>query len=214
MKINTEAIIKAYNSGKSLNSIAKKFNTHATTIRRILLKNNIELRHDNRKAGLVYVEDGGRLIKWAKAQGRPVTKKELAKVIGTKRLSPSYFIKYPELGQYVITHEQNDLQIYTEKLYKWLQENNIPYKPNDRTKLKVSVTALLLDDYSDIVMILNIKPKCVSKKKYEQDMEEKLNRAYKTGTSIIWVKEEDFKNLDDLKKTLEFKRDVKRIHIK
>ena len=197
-----EKMITKYNNGDSLNSIAKDFHTYPTTIKRILEKRDVELRHDERKEGRLYVKDGEKLIEWAKAQKRLVTKAELAKVAGTKRLSPSYFIKYPELGQYVVTHEQNELQEYSQKLYNWLQKNNIPYKPNDRTKLKVSVTALLLGDYSDIVMQIAIKPKCVSLKKYSEDMIGRKNRAHEQDMRILFLHEEDFKDLDTLKERL------------
>jgi len=123
MELNSEEIIKAYNEGESLNAIAKKFHTYPTSIKRRLEKEGIELRHDIKKSGKHYVQDGEKLIEWAKAQGRPVTKLELAQVIGRKKLSPSYFEKYPELGQYIITREQNDIQKYSEKLYDWLQKN-------------------------------------------------------------------------------------------
>lgn len=123
MMLDRNEIIKAYNSGKSLTAIAKEFHTYATSIKRILEKESIELRHDIKKPGKLYVQDGEKLIEWAKAQGRPVTKLELAQVIGRKKLSPSYFEKYPELGQYIITREQNDIQKYSEKLYDWLQKN-------------------------------------------------------------------------------------------
>lgn len=129
MKIDYEAIIKAYNEGESMNSIARAFGTYTTTIKRILEKHNVELRHDTRVEGELYVKDGDKLIEWAKAQGRPVTKAELAKVIDRKKLSPSYFIKYPELGQYVQTRTQKSLESYINKLYSWLRENNISYKP-------------------------------------------------------------------------------------
>lgn len=197
-----EKMITKYNNGDSLNSIAKDFHTYPTTIKRILEKHDVELRHDERKEGRLYVKDGEKLIEWAKAQKRLVTKAELAKVAGTKRLSPSYFIKYPELGQYVVTHEQNELQEYSQKLYNWLQKNNIPYKPNDRTKLKVSVTALLLGDYSDVVLQIAIKPKCVSLKKYSEDMIGRKNRAHEQDMRILFLHEEDFKDLDTLKERL------------
>lgn len=197
-----EKMITKYNNGDSLNSIAKDFHTYPTTIKRILEKHDVELRHDERKEGRLYVKDGEKLIEWAKAQKRLVTKAELAKVAGTKRLSPSYFIKYPELGQYVVTHEQNELQEYSQKLYNWLQKNNIPYKPNDRTKLKVSVTALLLGDYSDVVLQIAIKPKCVSLKKYSEDMIGRKNRAHEQDMKILFLHEEDFKDLDTLKERL------------
>ena len=93
---NKEAkIIDAYNSGQSMNAIAKEFHTYPTSIRRILKRHNVKLRHDTRKKGELYVKDGEKLIEWAKAQGRLVTKDELAEVVGRKILSPSYFLKYP-----------------------------------------------------------------------------------------------------------------------
>lgn len=198
LKINTEELIKAYKNGQSLNSLASAFGTYATTVKRILIKNNVELRHDIKKEGSLYVKDGKKLIEWAKTQGRLVTKAELAKVAGTKRLSPSYFIKYPELGQYVVTHEQNDLQEYSQKLYNWLQKNNIPYKPNDRTRLKLSVTALLLGEYSDLILQIAIKPKCISKKKFIKDNELRLRRSAENKVFIIWLNEEHFENLNSV----------------
>lgn len=198
LKINTEELIKAYENGQSLNSLASAFGTYATTVKRILIKNNIELRHDVKRKGSLYVKNGKKLIEWAKAQGRLVTKEELAKIAGTKKLSPSYFIKYPELGQYVVTREQNDLQEYSQKLYNWLQKNNIPYKPNDRTKLKVSVTALLLNEYEGLALQIGIKPKCVSKIKHNADTRLKLRRSVEHGVFIIWLNEEHFDDLDSV----------------
>jgi hypothetical protein len=185
-----------------MSSIAKKFHTYPTTIKRILERHNIELRHDIKRPGTLYVQNGEELIEWAKAQGRLVTKKELAHVIGKKKLSPSYFKKYPELGQYVVTHEQNELQAYSNQLYKWLQKNNISYKPNDRRRLGVKVTALLLGDYSNTVLQIAIKPKCVSNKIYSETMIEKKNRAHEQDTTIIFLYEDDFENLDILKERL------------
>ncbi len=202
MEIDSNILIEEYNNGKSINSIAKKFGIYPTTVTRVLEKNNIELRHDVIRKGILAVKNGEKLIEWAKAQGRLVTKAELAKVAGTKRLSPSYFIKYPELGQYVVTHEQNELQGYSQKLYNWLQKNNIPYKPNDRTKLKVSVTALLLGEYSNIVLQIAIKPKCVSLKKYAENMIGRKNRAHEQDMRILFLHKEDFENLDTLKERL------------
>lgn len=201
-KETIEKIITAYNNGQSMTSIAKDYNTYATSIRRLLIKHDVELRHDELKEGQLYVKHGEELIEWAKAQGRLVTKAELAKIVGTKRLSPSYFIKYPELGQYVATREQNELKEYSQKLYDWLQKNNIQYKPNDRTKLKVSVTALLLGDYSDIVLQIAIKPKCMSLKKYSEDMIEKKNRAHEQDMTILFLHKTDFEDLDLLKERL------------
>ena len=43
-KLNETEIITAYNNGDSMNSIARKYDTYATTINRILEKNNVELR--------------------------------------------------------------------------------------------------------------------------------------------------------------------------
>lgn len=201
-KINSEEVIKAYNSGESMNQIAKRFSTYPTTIRRILKKNNIELRHDITQKGSYIVKDGEKLIEWAKAQDRLVTKKELAELIGTKRLSPSYFLKYPELGQYVITYESDELRSYSKKLYNWLQENHISYKPNDRTELGVMVTALLLGDYSDIALQLYIQPQYISKKQFEKVIQKKLQRAKENKIKLILVSKNQFKNLDCIKEML------------
>ena len=179
MKVDYEAIIEAYKNGESMNSIARAFGTHATSVKRILEKHNIELRHDGKQGGMLYVKDGEKLIEWAKSQGRLVTKAELATVIGRKKLSPSYFIKYPELGQYVATQGQKELEKYYTKLYNWLNENHIPYKPNDRTKLGVSIDALLLEEYTGLAIQIIEKPNCISKKAYEEKACRKRPKTYR-----------------------------------
>lgn len=203
MKVDYEAIIEAYNNGESMNSIARAFGTYATSVKRILEKHDVELRHDDKKEGSLYVKDGEKLIEWAKAQGRLVTKAELAAVVGRKKLSPSYFIKYPELGQYVTTREQKELQEYSQKLYSWLKENNISYKPNDRTKLGVSVTALLLGEYSNLAIEIFIKPTYISKKKHEENMNLRMSRAKEVGTTVVFLSEEHFADLDSIKGLLD-----------
>lgn len=203
MKINTERLIEAYKDGQSLNSIAKAFGTYPTTVKRILEKNNVELRHDFIKKGEFTVKDGEKLIEWAKAQGRLVTKSELARVLGTTRLSPSYFIKYPELGQYVVSKKQKDIQKYIQKLYDWLKENKIQYKPNDRTKLKVSVDALLLGEYKGLAIQTQIRPMYVDTKKYENSIKLKMRRAKEAGIVIVFLNEEHFDDLDSIKGLLD-----------
>lgn len=203
MKINTERLIEAYKDGQSLNSIAKAFGTYPTTVKRILEKNNVELRHDFIKKGEFTVKDGEKLIEWAKAQGRLVTKSELARVLGTARLSPSYFIKYPELGQYVVSKKQKDIQKYIQKLYDWLKENKIQYKPNDRTKLKVSVDALLLGEYKGLAIQTQIRPMYVDTKKYENSIKLKMRRAKEAGIVIVFLNEEHFDDLDSIKGLLD-----------
>lgn len=197
--MNVKTIINEYNTGLSLNEIAKKHKTYATSVKRILEKNSIPLRHDTAKKGDIHVKNGEKLIEWAKAQGHLVTKAELAKVIGRTKLAHSYFIKYPELGQYVAMYERNDLNDYAEKLHKWLQENHIQYKPNDRKTLGATVSALLLGSYKNIVIQIDIKPKCVSKKRHEEMIRQKLWRANRAGMIIIFLKEEHFKDLDCIK---------------
>ena len=193
MKIETKAVIDAYNKGESMTAIAKAIDTHAMTIKRILEKNNIELRHDYIKKGSILVSDGEKLIEWAKAQGRLVTKKELANVLGRTRLSSSYFIKYPELGQYIQPHDQKETQEYSNILYNWLKENHIPYKPDDRTKLGVAVTALLLGKYNgEVALQLNMKPKYVSCKEHSERMLKKTERAKEEGIKLIFVSKDDF----------------------
>ena len=203
MKIETSAIIEAYKNGQSINSIAKAFGTYPTSVRRILERNKIELRHDSRKKGELYVEDGEKLLEWAKAQGRLVSKAELATVIGRSKLSPSYFIKYPELGQYVETRTQKSLKSYIDKLYDWLKENNIPYKPNDRTALGVSVDALLLGEYSNLAIQIIEKAASVSKKKHEKSMNQKIEKAEETGIKLICLNKDHFKDLDKIKTLLD-----------
>lgn len=203
MKIDNQAIIDAYKNGQSLNAIARAFGTYATTVKRVLEKNGVELRHDAVTKGAIIVQDGEKLIEWAKSQGRPVTKSELAKVLGKKRLTPSYFIKYPELGKYVVRREQKDIEKYTEKLYQWLNDNHIQYKPNDRTKLKVSVDALLLGEYSGLAIQIQEKPTCISTKKFEERIKLKMRRAKEADVVIVFLNKEHFEDLDGIKGLLD-----------
>lgn len=203
MKIDNQAIIDAYKNGQSLNAIARAFGTYATTVKRVLEKNDIELRHDAVTKGAIIVQDGEKLIEWAKSQGRPVTKSELAKVLGKKRLTPSYFVKYPELGKYVVRREQKDIEKYTEKLYQWLNDNHIQYKPNDRTKLKVSVDALLLGEYSGLAIQIQEKPTCISTKEFEERIKLKMRRAKEADIVIVFLNKEHFEDLDGIKGLLD-----------
>ena len=203
MKIDNQAIIDAYKNGQSLNAIARAFGTYATTVKRVLEKNDVELRHDAVTKGAIIVQDGEKLIEWAKSQGRLVTKSELAKVLGKKRLTPSYFIKYPELGKYVVRREQKDIEKYTEKLYQWLNDNHIQYKPNDRTKLKVSVDALLLGEYSGLAIQIQEKPTCISTKEFEERIKLKMRRAKEADIVIVFLNKEHFEDLDGIKGLLD-----------
>lgn len=203
MKLDYEAIITEYKNGQSLNAIAKTHGTYATTIKRILERSEVELRHDRVNKGDFMVDEGERLIEWAKSQGRLVTKSELAEVIGRKKLSPSYFIKYPELGQYVSTMERKELSDYNQRLYSWLQENNILYKPGDRTQLGMNVTALLLEDYKGLALDVFIKPTHVSKAAHEKSTTIKMCRAKEKGLMILFLNEEHFENLDEVKVLLD-----------
>ena len=203
MKIDNQAIIDAYKNGQSLNAIARAFGTYATTVKRVLEKNGVELRHDAVTKGAIIVQNGEKLIEWAKSQGRPVTKSELAKVLGKKRLTPSYFIKYPELGKYVVRREQKDIEKYTEKLYQWLNDNHIQYKPNDRTKLKVSVDALLLGEYSGLAIQIQEKPTCISTKEFEERIKLKMRRAKEADIVIVFLNKEHFEDLDGIKGLLD-----------
>lgn len=203
-EIDNEKVIKAYNNGQSMNSIARELNTYPTTISRILEKNHIELRHDNRKKGEYYVSNGEKLLEWAKAQGRLVTKSELAKIIGRKKLSPSYFIKYPELGQYIKTTNQKSLDKYINKLYLWLKANNIPYKPQDRKTLAgLSVDALLLGDYEHLALDISEKAPYVSRKKHAKIISEKTERAKTAKLTIIFLNKKQLENLDEVKTLLD-----------
>ena len=203
MKIDYKAVIEAYNNGQSLNAIARTFGTYPTSIKRVLEREGVKLRHDERSKGMLCVTNGEKLLEWAKAQGRLVTQAELAEVVGTKRLSPSYFLKYPELGQYVKSGTQNELQEYYDKLYAWLQKNNIPYKPGDRKTLKLSVDALLLGEYSNIILQIAEKPLYTSKKKHDKTLQLKLERAEKAGLQIIFLNKEHFEDLDSIKGLLD-----------
>lgn len=202
-KIDYEAVIRAYKEGESMNSIALAFGTYATSVKRILERHGVELRHDEKKEGALYVKDGEKLIEWAKAQGRLVTKAELAAVIDRRRLSPSYFLKYPELGQYVASRENKDIRVYTTKLFNWLKKNNIPYKPNDRTKLHVNVDALLLGEYSNLAIQVAERPYYVSKRNHEDNMKRKMRKANEAGMVVVFLSKEHFENLDDIKGLLD-----------
>lgn len=202
-KIEPKEIIRAYQDGQSLHSIARAFGTYPTTVKRILIRNNIELRSTSTRGELL-VNDGEKLIEWAKAQGRLVSKAELAKVAGTKRLSPSYFIKYPELGQYVKSYEQKELLKYTEQLFKWLKDNNILYKPNDKTALEgISVQALLLGKYEGMIIVLDIKPYSMSQKRYNEIIRRRLVKANEKGLIVLFLKEEHFEDLDSIRELLD-----------
>lgn len=202
--MNEQEIIRAYaDDNKSMNAIAREFHTYPTTIKRILEKHDVELRHDAAIKGAVVVRDGEKLIEWAKAQDRLVTKTELAQVLGKKKLSPSYFIKYPELGKYISRRSQKDIQGYTKLLYQWLDKNNISYKPNDRTQLQVSVDALLLGDYTGLAIQIQEKAKCVSSRNYEKRMKTILHRANDAGIRVIFLNKEHFGDLDSIKPLLD-----------
>ena len=201
--INVEKLIKDYQDGVSMNKLACAYSTYPTTIKRILEKNNIKLRHDSRKSGEFYVEDGEKLIKWAKAQGRLVTKEELAAIIGKARLSPSYFIKYPELGQYIATRGQKYITNYINELFNWLQKNNILYKPHDRKALGAYVTALLLNEYENIALIIDIKPKNISKKIHNEIISKKIQKGKEKNLTLIYLNQKHFENLDCIKELLQ-----------
>lgn len=204
MALDEMKIIDAYSKGQSMNSIAQDFHTYATTIKRILEKNNIELRHDCSKKGALYVKEGEKLIEWAKAQGRLVTKAELAEVLGRHRLSPSYFTKYPELGQYVASDEKKEFHEYYQKLYNWLELHGIQYKRNDKTKLNMSVDVLLLGAYSNIALQITERPKNLSTKIHNTRLAKKSYRAREAGIRLIGLTKEHFdKDLDGLKDVLD-----------
>lgn len=138
-----------------------------------------------------------------KHSGRLVTKTELAAVIGKKKLSPSYFIKYPELGRYVKSFESKTLSEYQVRLSKWLQENNIPYKPNDRTLIKAPVDMALLGEYSNIALILSERPAGKSSARHMASLRSKYEKAEKAGVILIMVDRTKFEDLDKLKSTLD-----------
>lgn len=163
-----------------------------------------------RRSGEPYVQDGEKLIEWAKAQGRLVTKAELAEVIGTKRLSPSYFIKYPELSKYVVIHRQNELKAYYEKLYEWLNTSEIPYKPKDRTKLGISLDALLLGKYEGLAVQIVEKPSNISRRKYTEDAKIRAKRAKEVGLIVVYLDHDHFENLDSIKDLLDSLIEVRR----
>lgn len=202
MKIDYEAVIEAYNSGESMTSIALAFGTYATTVKRILEKHGVELRHDAKRKGTIYVNDGDKLIAWAKAQGRLVTRDELAQAMGRTKISDSYFKKYPELSKYIKSDTQQELADYYKTLYKWLQDNNITYKPNDKRAIGVMVDALLLGEYAGNALQISEKPRFISRKDHEHKMETKMLRANTAGIRIIFLDEDRLADLDSIKELL------------
>lgn len=210
-KIEPQGIIEAYQNGESLNSIARAFGTYPTTVRRILERNEIELRHDTMEKGShSLLNDGEKLIEWAKAQGRLVTRKELAGVLGKTRLSPGYFQKYPELGQYINSYEQKDIEKFSSQLFDWLRDNDIPYIPNDRSALEgIPVQAKLLEDYDGMVISIDIKPSAVSAKRYNEMVKRRIRKANEKDITILFLKEGHFEDLDCIKGLLEGLKYVK-----
>lgn len=204
MRYDSAEIIKAYEEGLSINAVARKFDTYPTTVKRILDRFGVEIKSEGVTKGMLYVKDGEKLIEWAKAQGRLVTKAELAAVIGKTKLSPSYFIKYPELGRYVASDERKEFDEYYKKLYSWLDEHGIAYKRNDKTKLKVTVDVLLLGKYSNIAMEITERPRTVSTKVHRARMNKKMYNASEAGVRLIGLTKEHFeKDLDGLKDVLD-----------
>lgn len=199
MKIDAIQVIDAYTNGMSLNAIAREFHTYPTVVSRILVKHGVTLRHDNIKKDTTVLTDGDKLIEWAKAQGRLVTKTELAQVVGKTRLSNSYFKHYPELSQYIKPREQSALTPYVTKLYDWLQQNGIPYKPHDKVILNgTPVTATLLGLYKGKVAVqLAIKLPYVSQKRFETEITNKKEKAYERGIDLILLGEDDLDKLDE-----------------
>ena len=201
MNLDEMKVIEAYNKGQTINAVAREFHTYPTTIKRILEKNDVATRHDGPRKGVLFVKDGEKLIAWAKAQGRLVTKAELAKLLGKARLSPSYFTKYPELGKYVASDERKEFHEYYEKLYKWLEIRNIAYKRNDRTKLNVAVDVLLLGEYSNIAIEIVERPKSVSNKVYNERLLRKTYKADTVGVKLVKLTkkhfEEDLEGLEE-----------------
>ena len=203
MKIDEAKVVEAYNKGLTMNAIARDFHTYPTTVKRILDKHDIPVRLDGPKKGVLSVKDGDKLIEWAKAQGRPVTKTELAAVLGKARLCPSYFTKYPELGKYVMSDERKEFHEYYEKLYKWLEIRNIPYKRNDRTKLNVAIDVLLLGEYSNIAIEIVERPKSVSNKLHNERLLKKTYKADIAGVKLVKLTKKHFEeNLEGLETLL------------
>lgn len=44
-KLNKDAIIEAYSNGESMSSIAKRFGTYTTSVKRVLTRGHVEIRH-------------------------------------------------------------------------------------------------------------------------------------------------------------------------
>ena len=204
-KIELQEMIEAYKNGKSLSAIAHSFGTYPTTVKRILERNNVELRHDAPvKGSHVVLNDGEKLIEWAKAQGRLVTRRELAEVAGKTRLSSSYFQKYPELGRYIVPYGQQDIKKYIEQLFAWLQKNNISYAPSDRSALGgIPVQAKLLGEYEGIVIVVDIKAHTLSNIQYKEMINKRLKKAKEKGVALLFLRKEHFKDLDCVKDLLD-----------
>ena len=177
------AIIEEYVNGMTMSSVARKYHTYPTTIRRLLKQHNIEVRDNVIRKGDVLLTDGDKLLEWAKAQGRLVTK--------------------AELGQIVRPYEQKELAPYIHQLYDWLKSNRVSYKPNDKHTLEgVAVHATLLGKYKNILVHIAIKPITVSRKNFITSMESKRKRAKEKDVEIIFLTARDFPDLKVLRRKL------------
>ena len=102
------------------------------------------------------------------------------------------------------SYEQKELLKYTEQLFKWLKDNNILYKPNDKTALEgISVQALLLGEYEGMIIVLDIKPYSMSQKRYNEIIRRRLVKANEKGLIVLFLKEEHFEDLDSIKELLD-----------
>ena len=113
MEINKAKLAEEYLNGKSFHELAREYGTYPTTIRRWLTDVGTVLRHDRSEKDTPYVQNGEKLIEWAKAQGRLVTKQELAAYLGKARLSPSYFIKYCIHARYILNYSSAHRQMHS-----------------------------------------------------------------------------------------------------
>ena len=191
--LNEEKIINDYKNGSTMYSIAKEMKVTPGAIRNRLIKNGIELRESKVKRKDYASNEIKQMLKWLKSQDRLVTREELAKAIGRNRVPVHYFDDCPELTHYLKPRQQSDIAECTEKLYKWLNEHEIKFKANDRTKIGINLHAVLLDEYDNIALHLDIKPNAQSKNSFKQSLQEKIDASEKAGVKLILL------TLDDVK---------------
>lgn len=203
-----DKIIKKYKKGASLNALAREYKTYPITISRILEKKGIKLRHDKLVRGSVVNDRSSEILDIVTSVDYPLTEGEIAAQMGIKRLPPKYLKRCPEIGKYIAPRAQADLRRFYKILTRWLDNYGFDYKLNDRKALGVSIDVLLLGKYNKVGILINIRPRYVSKKLYDSRMQEKLRRAKLNGIPMILLEYNDFPELSGLREEIDRAKDL------